>query len=95
MTAPNHSPSAGYSPSIDMTLQVGHSRFPVAEVGPDYLVVESVHAMRPTQGTLIVTIDGIPALRGVSLPEGLNPDLPQQRFVVVQTTAPTVRVGAG
>ena len=78
-----------------MTLEVNGSRYSVGEVGPDYVVVDSEHAVGPAHGVLIVEVDGRRITRRVSLPQGISPDLNRNRLIVLETAAPALPAGTG
>ena len=47
------SSSLGFSPEIQMTLEIDGDQLAVAEVGRDYVVVQSDHSIQPTNATAI------------------------------------------
>lgn len=83
-----------YSPTIDMSLELDGQRLRVAEVGPDFLVVEAMRAFPPARAVLAVTVDGSEVRRTVHLPSGIDHQLERQPMTVLETCMPILPVGA-
>jgi len=60
----------GYSTTVRMHLIVGAQCFAVAQVGPDFMILETPVDLPPTQGELVVRIDGDEKRRSIDLPHG-------------------------
>lgn len=67
--------STGHSALVDLTLRVGEQSYPLAQLGPDYLIPRppGLHLPAATAGTITVTVDGHARTLPVTLPQGATP----------------------
>jgi hypothetical protein len=61
----------GYSASISMALIVNGSTLPIAQLGPDFLLLRETLSHPPTEATIVMQIDGNERQWTVKLPDGL------------------------
>ena len=64
-------PADGYSPRLEITLEVAGRRFDVAETGRDFLVLRDPADVGPADATLHVAIDDDVTTRPIRLPQGI------------------------
>lgn len=57
-----------------MELRVGERIFPLAEVGPDFLVLRAPVELPPCLATLWISIDGREREKKVCIPKGIDAD---------------------
>ena len=56
-----------------MRLTVGSRRMGVAQVGPDFMILEEPVEIPAGRGELVVLIDGDEKRRAIYLPDGIRP----------------------
>jgi len=56
-----------------MTLRLGGQVIPVAQMGPDFLILKEPASSSARQGTILLVVDGVHEEIPVSLPSGLSP----------------------
>jgi hypothetical protein len=62
----------GHSARVKMRLVLNGSSIPVAQMGPDFLILESPTEHSPTDATLELRIDASERSWKVRLPEGIS-----------------------
>ena len=55
-----------------MTLSVNGRSFRIGQLGPDFLILDELAELPPTQGEITVSIDGRVKRWQVQLPEGVS-----------------------
>ena len=65
-------PANGYSSDLEGFLHVGSARWAIRELGPDYCVLRSPAPTPPSDGEIVLTIDGEASRIPVVLPEGID-----------------------
>ena len=63
---------SGHSAQVKMRLLVNGSSIPVAQMGPDFLILESAAEHPPTDATIELRIDASERRWKVRLPHGLS-----------------------
>lgn len=66
-----HTSSSGHSAVVRMTLQMGDISLPVAQLGPDFLVLEAAVEHPPATGIVTLEVDGRVRTVPVHIPGGL------------------------
>jgi hypothetical protein len=61
----------GYSSDLEAFLCVATSRLPLAELGPDYCVVRGATELPPSDGEIVLMIDGEESRIPIVLPNGV------------------------
>ena len=69
----NGAGSGGYSARVRLSLRVGDSHIPVAQVGGDRLYFDAPVLLPPGTAEVIVDIDGQAKSRAIRLPERSEP----------------------
>ena len=62
----------GHSAEVKMRLEIGDTTLPVAQLGPDFLIVRTPVEHAPTDAVLYFAIDGNERRRDIRLPEGMS-----------------------
>lgn len=62
---------AGHSAEIEMQLLVNGSTLPIAQLGPDFLILRQTAAHPPTEATIVMRVDADEQRWAVRLPDGL------------------------
>lgn len=62
---------AGHSAEIEMQLLVNGTTLPIAQLGPDFLILRQSAAHSPTEATIVMRVDASERRWQVRLPEGL------------------------
>ena len=62
----------GHSAEVKMRLEIGDATLPVAQLGPDFLIVRTPVEHAPTDAVLYFSIDGNERRRDIHLPEGIS-----------------------
>lgn len=89
---PTSSPLA-YSPPIEITLEIFDERVPVAQVGPEFLILRTPRDFAPTLATVVVTVDGQPVRRRVRFPSGIRSDLRRQPLILLEEQTTLAEAG--
>lgn len=55
-----------------MHLEIGGETFSVAQLGPDFLILETAVELPPTDAILFFSIDGNERRRAIRLPAGIS-----------------------
>jgi hypothetical protein len=63
---------AGHSAEIEMQLLVNGSTLPIAQLGPDFLILRQTATHPPTEATIVMRVDADEQRWAVRLPEGLS-----------------------
>jgi hypothetical protein len=69
---PDHLKGPGYSADVRMELYVNGDRLPIAQLGPDFLVVKEPIEHPPTDAEIALSIDGQENRWPVRLEQGLS-----------------------
>jgi len=65
----------GHSAKVDLNLFVGDRRFPLCQVGPGAVYLEAAcEPIPPTNGAILVTVDGVEHRMEVFFPNGIGAD---------------------
>lgn len=64
--------SLGYSAAVRMQMIVDARHFAVAQIGPDFLVLNEPLDASPTRAELVVQIDDSEKRRAIFLPDGVG-----------------------
>ena len=72
--------AASHSSDVTITLQVDDREVPVAQLGPDFLILREQVRFRPTSGTVRVLVDGNGEEFDVVLPNGVDPEVSRTRI---------------
>ena len=62
-----------YSAAVRMYLTVGSRLMGVAQVGPDFMILDEPVELPPGCGELLVELDGDKKRRSIDLPDGIRP----------------------
>jgi hypothetical protein len=62
----------GYSADVRMHLSVGGRVFPIAQLGPDFIILDKPLDQPPASGEIVLLIDGSIRLWPVHLPDGIS-----------------------
>jgi hypothetical protein len=62
----------GHSAQVNMKLLVNGSSIPVAQMGPDFLLVTESSDHRPTNASIVMQVDGTERRWDVRLPNGIS-----------------------
>ena len=62
----------GHSAQVNMRLLVGGFSFPVAQMGPDFLLVDAPVNHPPTAASVVLEVDQIERRWNVHLPQGIS-----------------------
>jgi hypothetical protein len=62
----------GYSATVRMHLLVGTQSLSVAQVGPDFIILEAPASLTPARAELVVEIDGTEERTPIFLPDGVR-----------------------
>lgn len=65
-------PGMSHSAKVSMVLRVDERTIPVAQLGPDFLIVGETRDCLAASGTLDLTIDGARSSYRVDLPQGIS-----------------------
>jgi hypothetical protein len=71
----------GHSAEVKMRLELGDSTFPVAQLGPDFLILRTLVEQAPADAVLFYSVDGKERRRDIRLPEGISPTRPRTPIV--------------
>ena len=66
--------ASGHSADVRIQLNVNGHSLNVAQLGPDFLTVRDNIEHPPTEGEIVMSIDGRERRWNVFLPEGISPD---------------------
>jgi hypothetical protein len=64
----------GHSALVEMNMIVNGSSLPVAQMGPDFVLLNSLTEHPPAVATLVLKIDGTEERWNVHLPKGISPN---------------------
>ena len=71
----------GYSADVRMHLSVGGRVFPIAQLGPDFIILDNPLDQPPASGEIVLSIDGSVRLWPVHLPDGISADKRETRII--------------
>ena len=71
----------GYSADVRMHLSVGGRILPIAQMGPDFIILDNPIDQPPASGEIVLRIDGGVRLWPVHLPDGISADKPETRII--------------
>jgi hypothetical protein len=71
----------GYSADVRMHLSVGGRILPIAQLGPDFIILDNPVDQPPASGEIVLRIDGGARLWPVHLPDGISADKPETRII--------------
>jgi hypothetical protein len=80
------SSQGGHSADVRMRLLLDGASLPLAQLGPDFLLLESSADHAPGEATIVVSIDGNERSWGVRLPEGISA---RSKRVAIAPAVPT------
>ncbi len=83
MTQKKGTDDSGYSPPISIELHLHGEKFNVASVGPNSAILRNARPMDPGTGTIHFDIDGNVVLYHVKLFNGIDPQVEEQPFELV------------
>jgi hypothetical protein len=69
-----------------MILRIGGQELPVAQMGPDFLILKEPATGPAGQGVVTLTVDGISEEIPVNLPQGISLD--SRRITIAEVEAP-------
>lgn len=82
------STASGYSPDIEIILEVAGLRLNVAALGPGFLVLHRpAHLSESAEGVVSIVLDGKPLSHRILLAEGLDPNRERQPFSMISCAA--------
>ena len=71
----------GFSSRVRLQLRVRDQLLPVAQVGPDSLILRQTHEIPPsTLAQLLISVDGREETHDILLPEGVKKGSTQAKF---------------
>jgi len=62
----------GYSADVKMRLLLGGISIPVAQLGPDFLLLDAANNHPPGEGSLVLSVDQVERSWSVRLPNGIT-----------------------
>jgi hypothetical protein len=68
-----HSPVAGYSSRVQLSLETAGVVYPLSHTGPNFVRLREATSIPPGKGEVIMVIDGTECRWPVSLPNGAVP----------------------
>ncbi|HEY2343529.1 MAG TPA: hypothetical protein VGH90_10885 [Chthoniobacteraceae bacterium] len=72
LTSEHHS---GHSADVDMELRVNGAVLSIGQMGPDFLLMDSLVDHPPCDATIVLRVDGVERQWRVRLPEGLSAEV--------------------
>ena len=87
---PEHASFGGYSSEVEIELVINGKSFDIAQVGPEWCVVNNPVDLLPCSGEMIVQIDGRPHRRIVHLNDGMSRDSNELQFSAVSAPGLTL-----
>ncbi len=77
MNAPSE--TVGYSADVRMQLNVNGFVLPIAQLGPDFIILRDRAAHPPAEAEIVLSIDGEESRWNVHLPDGIVADRTRTR----------------
>ena len=68
-----HSPVAGYSSRVQLSLETAGRVYPLSHSGPDFVILREATYLSPGKGEVVMVIDGSERRWLVNLPNGAVP----------------------
>ena len=68
-----HSPVAGYSSRVQLSLETAGNVYPLSHTGPDFVILWEAVTFFPGKGEVVMVIDGSERRWPVNLPNGAVP----------------------
>lgn len=68
-----------------MVLRLGGLAVPVAQMGPDFLILKEAFSSSAQTGVVTLTVDGVSEEIPVRLPSGITPDSKRVEIAEVET----------
>jgi hypothetical protein len=80
-----HQSSIGHSSLVDMILRIDNQTLPVAQMGPDFLILKEPSSSSARFGTVILTVDGVSEEIPVRLLANIVPDSKRVAITELET----------